>query len=231
MALETATYINQLNAANPVGSDPIASGDDHIRLIKSAIKATFPNITGPITPTQDDLNTRLVPSGFIGMWSGAASALPSGWYLCDGTNGTPDLRGRFVLGAGGSYSVGNSGGAESVTLSQSQLPSHTHSATSTFTGTAMGNHSHAITDPGHTHVWSWGLERDDDGTGGSYDEYTRKPGSVTDAMASATTGISINGASAGTPAGTVATTVSATGSGAAVDIRNPYYALCYIMKA
>lgn len=57
MALETATYINQLNAANPLGSDPIASGDDHIRLIKSAVKATFPNVTGPVTMTQDELNS------------------------------------------------------------------------------------------------------------------------------------------------------------------------------
>lgn len=59
MPLETASYINQLDAANPLGSDPIASGDDHIRLIKAAIKATFPNIAGPVTVTQADLNTKV----------------------------------------------------------------------------------------------------------------------------------------------------------------------------
>lgn len=57
MALETATYINQLDAANPLGSDPIASGDDHLRLIKSTIKNTFPNITGVVTKTHVEINT------------------------------------------------------------------------------------------------------------------------------------------------------------------------------
>lgn len=59
MALETATYINQLDAANPLGSDPISSGDDHLRLIKSTLKATFPNITGAVTVTQGDLNSKV----------------------------------------------------------------------------------------------------------------------------------------------------------------------------
>ena len=56
MPLETAQYINQLDAANPLGSDPIAAGDDHIRLVKSAVKATFPNITGPVNLTQAQIN-------------------------------------------------------------------------------------------------------------------------------------------------------------------------------
>lgn len=56
MPLEIATTINQLNTANPLGSDPIAAGDDHIRLIKSTLKNTFPNVTGPVTVTQDTLN-------------------------------------------------------------------------------------------------------------------------------------------------------------------------------
>lgn len=56
MALEVATYINQLNTANPVGSDPLAQADDHLRLIKTTIKNTFPNIDGPLTVTDDVLN-------------------------------------------------------------------------------------------------------------------------------------------------------------------------------
>lgn len=59
MPLETASYIHQLDAANPLGSDPIASGDDHLRLVKSAVKATFPNITGPVTVTQDQINSKV----------------------------------------------------------------------------------------------------------------------------------------------------------------------------
>ena len=69
-------------------------------------------------------------SGMIILWSGAQNAIPSGWVLCNGSNSTPDLRDRFVVGAGSSYSVGNTGGASSVTLSTSQIPSHNHSAPS-----------------------------------------------------------------------------------------------------
>ena len=56
MGLETGTYIDSLNSANPLGSDPKSAGDDHIRLLKSTIKATFPNLTGAVTPTQTELN-------------------------------------------------------------------------------------------------------------------------------------------------------------------------------
>lgn len=56
MALETANFINGLVAANPVSTDPAAQGDDHLRLIKSAIKNTFPNITGELTATHTELN-------------------------------------------------------------------------------------------------------------------------------------------------------------------------------
>lgn len=73
-----------------------------------------------------------IPSGVILIWSGSSAAIPAGWLLCNGTNGTPDLRNRFVVGAGSTYSVGNTGGsADAVVVS------HTHTAT--------------VTDPGHAH--------------------------------------------------------------------------------
>ena len=80
------------------------------------------------------------PSGGIIIWSGAANAIPSGWVLCDGNNSTPDLRNRFVVGAGsgGSYSVGDTGGAASVTLTTNQIPSHTHSYSSANHPTSSG---------------------------------------------------------------------------------------------
>ena len=53
-----------------------------------------------------------IPAGCILLWSGAANAIPAGFALCSGENGTPDLRGRFVVGAGNSdYAVGDTGGA------------------------------------------------------------------------------------------------------------------------
>ena len=56
MALESTTYINGLVATNPAGTDARSQGDDHIRMVKSAVKATFPNIAGAITPTHTELN-------------------------------------------------------------------------------------------------------------------------------------------------------------------------------
>ena len=70
-----------------------------------------------------------VPSGCILIWSGAANAIPSGFVLCNGSNGTPDLRGKFVVGyhdGNGDYDVGDTGGAETVTLTTAQIPSHKH---------------------------------------------------------------------------------------------------------
>ena len=63
-----------------------------------------------------------VPTGIICLWSGASSAIPSGWVLCDGNNGTPDLRDRFIVGATSTYAVGATGGQVSVALSQQELP-------------------------------------------------------------------------------------------------------------
>ncbi|MFM9836904.1 MAG: hypothetical protein ACKVOQ_01500 [Cyclobacteriaceae bacterium] len=82
----------------------------------------------------------LVPSGSILMWSGSIASIPSGWVLCNGTNGTPDLRDRFIVGAGNSYAVSNTGGQNSVALSIGELPSHNHTFTDfTWSSQAFGN--------------------------------------------------------------------------------------------
>ena len=74
-----------------------------------------------------------IPSGGIILWSGSTGSVPSGWYLCDGTNGTPDLRNSFIVGAGNTYAVGATGGtADAIVVS------HTHTAT--------------VTDPSHVHA-------------------------------------------------------------------------------
>jgi hypothetical protein len=76
-----------------------------------------------------------VPSGAIMLWSGSIASIPSGWLICDGTSGTPDLRNRFIVGAGSTYAVAATGGsADAVVVS------HTHTATSVDSG-----HSHNIT--------------------------------------------------------------------------------------
>jgi hypothetical protein len=73
-------------------------------------------------------------AGMIMLWSGSSASIPSGWLLCDGTNSTPDLRNRFVVGATSTYAVGATGGsADAIVVS------HTHTAT--------------VTDPGHLHTY------------------------------------------------------------------------------
>lgn len=67
-----------------------------------------------------------VPPGVIALWSGTVDTIPSGWALCDGTNGTPDLRNRFILGASDTYANKSVGGASRVTLTQNQMPIHSH---------------------------------------------------------------------------------------------------------
>jgi hypothetical protein len=86
-----------------------------------------------------------MPLGAIIMWSGSVVSIPTGWRLCDGGGGTPDLRDRFVVGAGGSYTVGATGGANSTTLTTSDLPSHTHSVSvSGTTGNTSVDHTHTL---------------------------------------------------------------------------------------
>lgn len=75
----------------------------------------------------------IIPTGVIVMWSGSIASIPSGWLICDGSNSTPDLRNRFIVGAGSTYSVAGTGGsADAIVVS------HTHTAT--------------VTDPGHLHA-------------------------------------------------------------------------------
>lgn len=67
MALETGTFISDLVVTNPTGSDPLAFADDHLRLLKTTIKNTFPNVTGAVTKTHTEINTAV---------DQAAAALP-----------------------------------------------------------------------------------------------------------------------------------------------------------
>ena len=98
--------------------------------------ATYDNIYGILGTIPAASST--LPSGMILLWSGAIGSIPSGYYLCDGTNGTPDLRNKFIVGAGNSYSVNQTGGsADAIVVS------HTHTATST------------VTDPGHFHQYNF----------------------------------------------------------------------------
>lgn len=112
-----------------------------------------------------------VPTGAILLWSGSTGSVPSGWLLCDGTNGTPDLRDRFIIGAGSSYAVNATGGtADAVVVS------HNHTATS------------VVSDPGHRHGTP-----DGNGTvyNGPYIAGATSTGAITNQTESAVTGITV----------------------------------------
>ena len=97
----------------------------------------------------------LIPAGGIIMWTGVTA--PSSWALCDGTQGTPDLRGRFILSSGQNqtpvagdlnptYAIGQTGGENQHLLTgiESALPVHTHSLTISGNTDIDGSHKHAI---------------------------------------------------------------------------------------
>lgn len=123
----------------------------------------------------------ILPYGTIIMWSGASAAVPTGWTVCDGDNSTPDLRGRFVIGAGGTFNPGNTGGNKDAVV-----VSHSHTA--------------SVTDSGHNHQSQYdgrtpsGIDNDGAGSeiGGMGTSYTYPTTSATTGI---TVGIDISGSS------------------------------------
>jgi hypothetical protein len=147
-------FYSAINSNNITGNSAISGGltvtgaiSGSTATFSGAISSVSPAFTGtptaptatPGTSTTQIATTAFVaansfPVGGIIMWSGAIGSIPSGWALCDGNNGTPDLRNRFIVGAGSTYSVAATGGsADAIVVS------HTHTATS------------SVSDPGHFH--------------------------------------------------------------------------------
>jgi microcystin-dependent protein len=164
---------------------------------------------GPsVSPGQSISYGSPIPCGTIVMWSGKPEDIPVGWFICDGSNGTPDLRGRFILGSGKGSGLTlrdlkqPMGGREAIALGTNELPKHRH----------------GITDPKHSHTWwlSRQLQGIDDQNYTS--ELSKGDAGPQDSLQVGTTsvgtGIEINDA----------------GAGAAFDIMPPFYILIFIMK-
>ena len=185
----------------------------------ASINISYNNLTNkPTIPTNNNQLTNgagyvtlagAVPSGVIVLWSGAANAIPTGWVLCNGSNSTPDLRDRFVIGAGNSYNVNDTGGESTKLLGTANLPSHTH--TSGSLSATGGNHVHQYID--QYVVINNG--------------YRPWPASNNDCAQR-----NIDTSGSGSHSHTVSGNTGDQGGtmGQSFSILPPYYALCYIMK-
>ena len=172
------------------------------------------------TPTVSDDSTKfattafvrdIIPSGVIVMWSGTIATIPTGWFLCDGSNSTPDLRNKFIIAAnaddaGAAKTAVTGSATQSGGTKDAIVVSHTHTAT--------------VTDPGHTHTSTFDVWRGSNGSnvsaawgGGDRRDATNVVGTSNSRVTSITVANSTEGSS-GTNANLV-----------------PYYALAFIMKS
>ena len=158
--------------------------------------------------------------GMIILWYGNTNNIPSGFVLCDGSNNTPNLTDRFVVGAGAAYSPGATGGEQTKSLGTANLPSHTHTSgtlsasNKTLTGDITKISECYNVAGGATGVFTKKGTGNSPVTGSS----SNSPTAGVDFDGSHDHNISGN---TGDQGGTM---------GQSFDIRPPYYALCYIMK-
>jgi hypothetical protein len=178
-------------------------------------------------------------SGMIILWSGNTGNIPSGFVLCDGNNGTPNLTDRFVVGAGAAYSPGATGGNNSQTLSLNQIPSHSHT---------INNHTHSFSasattgNPNTSLTGSVTRIAETYAGAGTASGIFTKTGNINSPLTPASVdsspcgGFSINATHthnlsvSGTTGNPSNTGTNSQGGGQSIDIRPKYYALCYIMK-
>lgn len=171
----------------------------------------------------------IVPIGGIILWSGAANNVPENWALCNGSNGTPNLEDKFVVGAGNTYAVGATGGATTATLTTANLPPHNHAVTDTghSHGVTQTPHGHGVNDPGHAHSYVV-----NGGSGSSSGYQLNNSAPVGQTTGTSATGVTIQAqyANVSINAAPTGITTQNTGSGTAFSTLPPYYALCYIMR-
>lgn len=237
------TYTPNYNLILPaIGGDPNTWGtllNENFSTIDTAMEAN--KVAAAAAQTSADAAAaaaaNATPVGAIIFWNLAVAAIPTGWQLCDGTNGTPNMIGVFPCGssgASGAFPEFTSGGANMQTLTVANMPTHAHPLTDNghSHGVADNGHAHPVGDTGHNHGYNpgnvWGT------AGGS--SLTFGGGGTTmfqqSGTALATTGISVQSAHTGVsvqPAGT-GISIGNNGSGTAFDNRPSWVALVMIQR-
>lgn len=177
----------------------------------------------------NSVQTAAIPSGAVIMWNGLITQIPVGWGLCDGTNGTPDLRDKFIVGAGSSYSVGATGGLSEVSLSSPQIPSHDHPAPASIADSVSHSHPRATGDGGsHKHpangAWSGGPSPIG-GPGGG-----RLGNLVPRTLYNGTHSHAFYMGDAGDHNHPISITVNNTGAGDSHENKPPFFSIAFIMR-
>lgn len=193
----------------------------------NALQSTVAAFNSRLLSVEGRLTTleNAIAAGIIVVWSGSIVSIPNGWFLCNGQNSTPDLRDRFIVGAGTTYAVNAVGG----------VASHTHTITGTSGGTSLTQSqlpdcALPVTDPSHSHpnvALLFYIGNVGNGAGLSRPVFNTGESIIYPAMsqASATTNITVR--SGGSNA---AHTHSFSSTTATTSNIPPYYALAYIMK-
>jgi hypothetical protein len=197
----------------------------------------------------DAMSVGGLPPGIICIWKSSIVTIPAGWALCNGTNGTPDLTDKFVIGAGGSRAQNSTGGASTSGGTTDVAGFHSHAgvtAPHAITVAQMAYHQHALIDPGHVHGTVVGSHNHDyrRPTGG-VNPYPGGPGNAPTGYDTANTGS--DSPSVTIQANTTGIIMSAMGGNEGhthgvygdgnhqhtisnVAIIPPYRSMCYIMK-
>ena len=227
MSMDNDEILVKNSANNNTGTLKLQEGGGTVQVGESATVRSTLNVFGEV----QQHSAALVPVGVIMMWTG--STIPTGWALCDGSTYTtlaggtidsPDLRERFIVGAGGTYTTGQTGGENSIALSRSEIPSHQHEASgngATLAISSSGTHEHEydyIPKVGKGYVGAYNSSNEVLGYGSWTQDDTEGGGNHTHPNSNFT-------GSTGSGSG-----LSGSSVGSAHENRPPYYAVAYIMK-
>lgn len=152
---------------------------------------------------------KLIPKGSIIMFNGLSSEIPKGWHICDGTEGTPNLTGKFIKA---SNTSGETGGKSTIQILEENMPRHTH--------TFVGNQVTTSESGAHTHTIRGKYGKSDNAS----DRNCLETGSETDLITTSQSGAHTHTIDMS------ATQLSYQGGGKPIEFEPLYYSLIYIMK-